>query len=85
MEDDDREYEVVVNGEQQYSIWLAKKPDLPDGWSKVGFRGPKDRCLAVIKETWIDMRPLSLRRHSDPTNSPDPANPPVGMPGGGAN
>jgi MbtH protein len=56
-------YEVVVNDEEQYSIWPAHK-ELPAGWRTVGKSGPKQDCLAYIKEVWTDMRPKSLReRH----------------------
>jgi len=65
--DGDREYEVVVNGEEQYSIWPAEKSELPNGWRSVGFRSTKDRCLAFIKETWTDMRPASLRQAVEST------------------
>jgi MbtH protein len=60
-EEDTREYKVVVNHEEQYSIWLAHK-DNPLGWTDVGPRGRKDACLQYIGEIWTDMRPLSLRR-----------------------
>ena len=63
-ETDDRVYEVVVNDEEQYSIWAADQ-EVPDGWRATGFSGPKDACLAHIEETWTDMRPLSLRRRMD--------------------
>lgn len=58
---DNLTYTVVVNHEEQYSIWPAHK-DLPLGWSEVGKRGSKDECLEHIKEVWTDMRPLSLRK-----------------------
>ena len=54
-------YEVVVNDEGQYSIWLAGKA-IPAGWTKVREAGVKESCLAYIKEVWTDMRPLSLRK-----------------------
>ncbi len=54
-------YKVVVNHEEQYSIWAAHR-ELPLGWNAVGKEGPKDECLAYIKEVWTDMRPLSLRK-----------------------
>lgn len=54
-------YEVVVNHEEQYSIWPAGRI-VPDGWSTVGVSGAKDLCLDHIEEVWTDMRPLSLRR-----------------------
>jgi MbtH protein len=52
---------VVVNDEEQYSIWPAER-DLPAGWRRDGFTGTEDECLAYIDETWTDMRPASLRR-----------------------
>jgi MbtH protein len=53
-------YNVVMNHEEQYSIWPADR-DLPLGWSAVGKTGPKAECLAHIEEVWTDMRPRSLR------------------------
>jgi uncharacterized protein YbdZ (MbtH family) len=54
-------YRVVVNHEEQYSIWLDYK-EIPLGWKGVGMVGPKAECLAFIKEVWTDMRPLGLRK-----------------------
>lgn len=54
-------FEVLINHEEQYSIWPAGKA-IPLGWSTVGKNGPKDACLEYIKENWVDMRPLSLRK-----------------------
>ncbi|AUZ58494.1 putative MbtH [Pseudomonas sp. XWY-1] len=51
---------VVVNHEEQYSIWPDYKA-LPEGWSAVGQQGDKAQCLAWIEQHWTDMRPLSLR------------------------
>lgn len=55
------QYIVVMNGEEQYSIWPSYKT-IPSGWNDVGYRGPKNLCLDYIKEIWQDMRPLSLRK-----------------------
>ncbi|UWP87559.1 MbtH family protein [Dactylosporangium fulvum] len=60
-EDDTRRYTVVVNDEEQYSIWPEGR-DIPAGWRDAGFSGPKEECLAHVNEVWTDMRPLSLRR-----------------------
>ena len=60
-EDDDTTYRVVVNHEEQYSIWPDWK-EIPRGWRDAGCVGNKEKCLAHIKEVWTDMRPLSLRR-----------------------
>jgi MbtH protein len=54
-------YKVVVNHEEQYSIWPAERENAL-GWRDAGVSGTKEICLAHIKETWTDMRPLSLRR-----------------------
>ncbi len=54
-------YLVVVNHEEQYSIWPDYK-EIPGGWRAVGKTGSKDECLAYINEVWTDMRPLSLRK-----------------------
>ena len=54
-------YKVVVNHEEQYSIWPAYR-ELPLGWREVGKEGLKDECLTYIEEVWTDMRPLSLRK-----------------------
>lgn len=54
-------YKVVINHEEQYSIWRADREN-PLGWNDVGKSGSKDECLAYIKEVWTDMRPLSLRK-----------------------
>jgi len=54
-------YNVVANGEEQYSIWPVGRPNAP-GWTEVGFSGTKQECLAHIKEIWTDLRPLSLRK-----------------------
>jgi MbtH protein len=68
-EDDATIYKVVVNHEEQYSIWPVDR-DNPPGWNDVGKTGPKADCLAHIREIWTDMRPLSLRRHMDGTKGP---------------
>jgi len=57
-------YKVVVNHEEQYSIWPAYR-DNPLGWRDAGKSGLKAECLAYISEVWTDMRPLSLRKWMD--------------------
>jgi MbtH protein len=60
-EEDNTIYNVVVNHEEQYSIWPAQRENAL-GWSNTGKSGLKPECLAYIKEVWTDMRPLSLRQ-----------------------
>jgi MbtH protein len=54
-------YKVVVNHEEQYSIWFVDREN-PLGWTDAGKTGSKAECLEYIKEVWTDMRPLSLRK-----------------------
>ena len=58
--EDTTTYKVVVNHEEQYSIYPADRTN-PLGWNDAGKTGSKSECLAHIKEVWTDMRPLSLR------------------------
>jgi uncharacterized protein YbdZ (MbtH family) len=83
--DPDREdttiYKVVVNHEEQYSIWPADREN-PLGWNDAGKSGPKAECLEYIKEVWTDMRPLSLRKRMEEMakNPPPPPPPPSNEP-----
>lgn len=60
----DGELKVVVNDEEQYSIWPVDREN-PPGWRDTGTTGSKEQCLAFIDEVWTDMRPLSLRSQMD--------------------
>ncbi len=57
---------VVVNDEEQYSVWAADVAP-PAGWRAVGFTGTRQECLDHIESVWVDMRPLSLRRRHEET------------------
>ncbi len=59
--EDNTIYKVVMNHEEQYSIWPADRENAL-GWKDVGKTGKKQECLDYIKEVWTDMRPLSLRK-----------------------
>jgi MbtH protein len=54
------QYDVVVNDEEQYSIWPVGRA-VPAGWNTVGVRGAREACLEHIEQVWTDMRPKSLR------------------------
>ncbi len=60
-QEDTRIYKVVLNHEEQYSIWPVDR-DNALGWRDAGKIGTKAECLSHIKEVWTDMRPLSLRK-----------------------
>lgn len=61
-------YKVVVNHEEQFSLWFADR-DNPAGWRDAGYQGNKAACLAYIEKVWTDMRPLSLRREMESANT----------------
>ena len=63
-EEDTTIYKVVVNHEEQYSIWPVDREN-PLGWRDAGKSGLKPECLAYVKEVWTDMRPLSLRKRME--------------------
>jgi MbtH protein len=67
--EDARTYKVVLNHEEQYSIWPSDREN-PGGWHDAGKQGSKAECLAYISEVWTDMRPLSLRQHMLRTETP---------------
>ena len=60
-DNEDTQFNVVVNHEEQYSIWPTYK-EIPAGWRAVGVSGSKAVCLDHIEKVWTDMRPLSLRQ-----------------------
>lgn len=66
--EDTRRYTVLVNDEEQYSIWLADLR-IPAGWRSVGKVGSKQECLDHVRAVWTDMRPLSLRKAMQQGNS----------------
>src|ERR1051325_9404210 len=68
-------HKVVVNHEEQYSIWPEYKEN-PLGWMDAGKVGTKAECLAYIKEVWTDMRPLSLRKKMEEMAKTPPMPPP---------
>jgi len=68
--DDNTRFQVVINDEEQYSIWPDYKA-MPAGWRAAGKAGDKAECLQWIDEVWTDMRPLSLRQAMAEQAAPD--------------
>jgi MbtH protein len=62
-------WKVVVNHEEQYSIWPAEG-ECPLGWKDAGVSGTRAECLAHISEVWTDMRPASLRARMGGSTTP---------------
>jgi uncharacterized protein YbdZ (MbtH family) len=76
-DDDSVTYKVVINHEEQYSIWPADKEN-PLGWTSVGTSGKRQECLDYIEKVWTDMRPLSLRKQmEEAAKLPPPPQPAV--------
>ena len=63
-DDDNHVYLVLVNEEEQYSLW-PKHKSVPNGWKPVGKEGSKLECTNYVDQVWTDMRPLSLRKKMD--------------------
>jgi len=63
-DEDKTQYKVVVNHEEQYSIWSVDREN-PLGWRDAGKSGLKAECLEYINQVWTDMRPLSLRKQME--------------------
>ena len=61
---DSRVYTVLVNHEEQYSLWLKSQP-IPNGWRATGQEGTKEACLDYVGRVWTDMTPLSLRANRE--------------------
>jgi MbtH protein len=64
MDDDCLTYQVLVNHEEQYSLWLASKA-IPPGWRQVGPIATKQDCIDYVERVWTDMRPLSVRKQPE--------------------
>ena len=60
FDDETIDYFVVINDEEQYSIWPAHR-DIPNGWRAVGAAQTREACLSYIEQAWTDMRPRSVR------------------------
>ncbi|MBW5486529.1 MbtH family protein [Streptomyces bambusae] len=59
FENDDARYLVLVNEENQHSLWPAFA-EVPAGWTVAHGEDSRQACLDHINENWTDMRPKSL-------------------------
>ena len=53
-------FKVVVNHEEQYSLYPAERR-VPIGWRAVGKVAEEEECLRYIEEIWINNRPPDVR------------------------
>jgi MbtH protein len=63
FESPDARFMVLINHEEQYSLWPADLP-IPGGWEE-RMVGSKAECDDYVNEHWTDMRPKSLRLAMD--------------------
>ncbi|KIX77506.1 MbtH family protein [Streptomyces sp. JL4002] len=59
FEDDNSGYLVLVNDENQHSLWPVWI-DVPAGWTTVHGEATRQECLDWIETSWTDIRPASL-------------------------
>ncbi len=60
FEDPNGTYYVLVNDEEQHSLWPAFA-DVPAGWRVAFGEDTRDACVSYVEENWTDLRPKSLR------------------------
>ncbi|MGV9315012.1 MbtH family protein [Streptomyces sp. NPDC003691] len=60
FDDENGRFHVVVNGEEQHSLWPVFAP-VPDGWHTVFGEASRAECLEYVEKNWTDLRPKSLR------------------------
>ncbi|KRV50462.1 protein mbtH [Wenjunlia vitaminophila] len=60
FEDPDARYLVLVNEEEQHSLWPAFA-EVPAGWTAVFGEDSREACLRYVETHWTDLRPRSLR------------------------
>ncbi|GFG73612.1 MbtH family protein [Mycobacterium botniense] len=60
FDDDNGTFFVLVNGDEQHSLWPAFA-DVPAGWRVVYGEAGRAACLDYIDQNWPDIRPKRLR------------------------
>lgn len=60
FEDPNGSYYVLVNDEEQHSLWPSFA-EVPAGWRTVFGADTREACLAYVEANWTDLRPKSLR------------------------
>ena len=65
FDDEDADFLVLVNDEEQYSLWPAFH-EIPAGWRECQ-AGSRAECLAWVDAHWTDLRPRSLREAMEGT------------------
>jgi uncharacterized protein YbdZ (MbtH family) len=61
FDDPDGTFVVLVNDEEQHSLWPSAMA-VPAGWRQVHGPAGRQSCLDFVEANWTDIRPLSARR-----------------------
>jgi uncharacterized protein YbdZ (MbtH family) len=61
FDDDSGAFYVLVNDEEQHSLWPAFA-EIPSGWTVVHGVASRSACLDYVEQNWADTRPRSLRQ-----------------------
>jgi MbtH protein len=64
FDDENGQFYVLVNEEDQHSLWPAFA-EVPAGWRVAFGVAGRQECLTYVEENWTDMRPRSLRLAMD--------------------
>lgn len=64
FENPDGTYKVLVNDENQHSLWPTFV-EVPAGWTPVFGDDTRQACLDYIETNWTDLRPRSLAELMD--------------------
>ena len=64
FEDPEGSYHVLVNEENQHSLWPVFV-DVPQGWRVVFGAAGRAECLDYVEKNWTDLRPRSLAEQMD--------------------
>ncbi|WP_432140284.1 MbtH family protein [Streptomyces sp. bgisy084] len=64
FDDQEGTFLVLVNGEEQYSLWPAFA-EVPQGWTVALEESVRPECVEFINSSWTDMRPRSLREATE--------------------
>ncbi|MBC2874292.1 MULTISPECIES: MbtH family protein [Streptomyces] len=63
FEDETGTYRVLVNDENQHSLW-PDFAEVPAGWAVAHGPAPHGECVDYVERHWTDMRPASLSRRA---------------------
>jgi uncharacterized protein YbdZ (MbtH family) len=60
FDDDNGRFYVLVNDEEQFSLWPVFA-EVPAGWRIVHGEASRAECVDYVDQNWTDIRPKTLR------------------------